>query len=280
MKIAISAESTMDLQGDLLEKFNIHTTPFSILLGDDLKKDGEIEPQDIFDYVKATKSLPKTSAVNEEQFKEHFENILKDYDAVIHFSLSSGMSCAYANAVNASKDFDNIYVVDTLTLSTGIALLAIYASQCVEQGMAYEDIIASVEKRKHSVQSSFILRDLNYLCKGGRCSALKMFGANLLKIRPQILVENGTMRPGKKFKGNMHKCILEYVDETLKECATPDLSTAFITFSSADDETVDSVREILVERGFEHIYVTHANATVCSHCGEYCFGILYINDAE
>ena len=102
MKICISAESTIDLPKTLLEEFDIHTVPFSVLLGETLGLDGVVTPPEIFDYVDRTGVLPKTSAVNQVQFEDYFEELLKDYDAIIHFSLSSDLSSAYQNAVNAA----------------------------------------------------------------------------------------------------------------------------------------------------------------------------------
>ena len=123
MKIAISAESTIDLTNELLEKYDIKVVPFSVTLGDKTYLDGQITSSEIIKYVEETNILPKTSAVNVYQFENHFETLLKDYDAIIHFSLSSEMSSAYNNAVTASEGKDNIFVVDTRVLSTGIALL-------------------------------------------------------------------------------------------------------------------------------------------------------------
>ena len=126
MKIAISAESTIDLTKELIEKYQIKILPFQIFLGDENKFDGEVTTDEIIEFVNKTGILPKTGAVNEMQFDEHFENLLKDYDAVIHFSLSSELSCAYSNAIRSMKNHKNVFVIDTRTLSTGIALLAIY----------------------------------------------------------------------------------------------------------------------------------------------------------
>ena len=121
MKIAVSAESTIDLTKELLTEYGIFTVPFTITLGDITEKDGEITNDRIIAYVNEHKVLPKTSAVNEQQFDEHFKNLLKTHDAIIHFSLSKELSSAYNNAVSAAKNFKNVYVIDTRSLSTGIA---------------------------------------------------------------------------------------------------------------------------------------------------------------
>lgn len=278
MKIAITAESTVDLPKELKEKFDIKTVPFSILLGEELIEDGEGVSKKIFDYVSKTKVLPKTSAVNEEQYKDFFDEILKDYDGIVHFSLSSNMSSAFSNARRSAEEYKNVKVVDSQSLSTGIALLAIYARKLADKGDSLETIVEKVEKRIPYVQASFVLKRLDYLYKGGRCSRLQLFGANLLKLRPQILVHDGKMGPGKRFRGNMEKCVMDYCNATLETFNNPDYENVFITYSSAEDSTLEKVKNLLKSKGFKNIYLTTASGTISSHCGEDCLGILYIND--
>ena len=280
MKIALSAESTIDLPHHLLQKYDIHTTPFTILLGDETKLDGEVPVSEIIDFVNKTGKLPKTSAVNQFQYKEHWDKLLEDYDAVIHICLSSEISVACHNAKTCAQDYDNVYVIDSRSLSTGIALLAIYASKLIKQGLEPKEIVEKVTARIPSLQVSFILERLDYLHKGGRCSALSLFGANLLKLRIQILVKDGKMGPANKYRGNMNRCILNYVNDTLATFNTPDLSEVFITSTTASEEQIESVKAILQEHGFKNVMVTNAGGTITSHCGENCLGILYLNDGE
>ena len=280
MKIAISAESTIDLSKDLLEKYDIKTVAYTVILGDKVGLDGEVTTKQIFDFVENKKTLPKTSAVNEAQFYDHFTNLLKEYDYVIHFTLSSEMSASFCNAKKASLELKNVYVVDSRALSTGIALEAIYARKLAESGHTPEEIISLVTKRIPSVQTSFVLSRLDYLYKGGRCNYLSYLCSALLKIRPQIVVDDGKMRPRSKYVGKINRCIEKYVDDTLNAFNTPDLDEVFITSTTATPDQVALVKEKLVERGFRNIHVTNANATVTSHCGENCLGILYINDGD
>ena len=134
------------------------------------------------------------------------------------------------------------------------------------------------KKRIPYDQTSFVLKRLDYLYKGGRCSSLAYFGANLLKIRPQILVKDGKMISGKKYRGDFSHVVKSYVRDTLEEFDNPDLEEVFVTYTTCDKETVEQVKETLKERGFKNIHETRANATVTSHCGEFTLGILYIND--
>lgn len=278
MKIAISAESTADFTKELIDLYQIYVVPFSIQLGEETGFDGEITTDKIIEYVNKTGVLPKTSAVNEFQYNEHFEGLLKEHDAVIHFSLSSELSLACTNAKRSAQNFKNVFVVDSLSLSTGIALLVLYAKKLANNGLDAQAIYDKVVKRVPYVQASFELKRLDYLYKGGRCSGLTLFGANLLKIRPQILVQNGKMVPGKKYRGNFAHVVKNYCQDVLEEFDNPDLSEVFITYTTADNEVLEVAKNAVRERGFRNVHITRAGGTITSHCGEDCLGILYIND--
>ena len=279
MKICISAESTIDLSKELLEKYHIRTIPFGVLLGEDSYQDGEIHPQDIFDYVAKTKILPRTTAINEYQYRDYFESLLKEgYDAVIHFSLSSQISTSYSQAVRATRKVDHVFVIDSQSLSTGIALEAIYASKLADKGLKPEEIVEKVSARIPYVQASFVIQTLEYLHKGGRCSGLARLGAALLRIKPQIIVSEGKMEPGKKYFGRKSQTVESYCEDTLEQFANPDLSIAFVTHTLATPEMVAVAIEALKNRGFKTIYETTAGATIASHCGPMTLGILFIND--
>ena len=280
MKIAISAESTVDLTEEILSEYDVKTVPFTVILGEKAAYDGEITSEEIIEYVLNTKKLPKTCAVNEEQFKEHFGRLLKEYDAVVHFSLSQKLSSAYLNAQSAAKNFKNVFVIDTASLSTGIALLCIYGRKLADEGCTAVEIYEKCLKRVPFVQASFELKRVDYLYKGGRCGMLSLLGANLLRIRPQILVKNGKMVSGRKYRGKYEHVVKSYCADVLEEFDNPDLSVAFVTYTTASKEIVDFAVNLLKERGFEKVYVTRAGGTITSHCGEDCLGILYINDGK
>jgi len=283
MKIAISAESTIDLPKPLLQEFDIHTVPFTILLGDKVEKDGEVTPETMFAYTDKTGVLPKTSAVNTYQFEEHFNNLFEEgYEAIIHFSLSSAISSAYQNACIVASQKKNIYVIDTKSLSTGIALQAIYARRLAQIGKDPATIASLCEERKKNCQASFSLESVNYLYKGGRCSALAMIGANLLHLKPEIFVhsQDGKMYPGKKLRGPMLKVVNAYIDDVFEKYPHFDPYIAFTTFSSAPQDVIDAVKKRLYEKGFKRVEATFAGGTISSHCGPHCLGILYYADEE
>jgi len=280
MKIAITAESTIDLSQELLDKFNIKTTPFGINFNDKLQMDKFGISKEIFEFVDKTKKLPKTSAIAPAQYKEFFEDLKKKYDAIIHISLSSLMSSAYSNAVTIANEMDNVFVVDSRSLSTGIALLAIYASGLVEKGKSASEIFQKVKEKTEKVRASFVIDRLNYLHKGGRCSALSLLGANILKIKPQIVVENGKMVVAKKYRGSLKGTVEKYCDDLFVDYPNPHLEYVFITRSSEMNDIVESLKNKLRARGFRHIYDTMAGGTISSHCGPNCIGVLFMDKDE
>ena len=279
MKICITAESTVDLSKELLKQYDIKVIPFTVLLGEDEYADGDITPQDIFDYVAEKKVLPRTCAINDYQYRDFFRACLdQGYDAVIHFCLSSGISASYLQAVHAATKVENVFVIDSQSLSTGIALEAIYARKLAEKGLEPKEIVEKVTARVPYVQASFVIQTLEYLHKGGRCSGLLRFGAAILRIKPQIIVSEGKMAPAKKYIGRKSQVVEAYCKDTLEQFANPDLSVAFVTHTQATPEMVAVAIDALKNRGFKTIYETTAGATITSHCGPQTIGILFIND--
>ncbi len=283
MNIAITAETTIDLTPELLKEFDIRTIPFTLILGEKELKDGEVPPEELFAFTDKTGKLPRTSAINQFQYEEFFREQLKDRDQIVHFALSSKISSACSQAIAASEEDEfkgKVFVVDTLSLSTGIALLAIYGSKLARIGKTGEEIAKACEERVPFDQASFSLESVNYLYKGGRCSMLSMLGANILKIKPEIFVKEGSMVAGAKYRGPMMKVVMDYVEDTLKLFPNPDKELAFITYSTAPDDVVAAVKERLLKVGFKRIETTHAGGTISCHCGPHCLGILYLNDGD
>ncbi len=280
MKIAVSVESTNDLSKELLQKYDIKVIPYHITLGDNTFKDGEVPVSEMFKFVDENGVLPKTNAINEFEYTEYFTEIKKEYDAIVHIALSSGLSSSCGNAVRASNSLENVYVVDSQTLSTGIGILAIHARELASAGKTAKEIAEILDAKKEKVQCTFVIERLDYLHKGGRCSSLALFGANLLKIRPRIIVKNGKMTSDKKYKGNMGAVVYKYCTETLNEFNTPDLDKVFITYTTATPEMLESAENACKTAGFKNIYHAHAGGTIASHCGGNTLGIIYFNDGE
>ena len=277
--IKITCDSTADLDQEF-KKREIDFLPLFVTLGDKNYFDGiDITPPDIFEFVKKNKILPKTAARSEEDFYTFFKSYVDQGYEVIHFNISNKFSASYAEAKKAADRLQGVYVVDSLNLSSGTGLLALYAKDLVDEGVLdAKTIYERCLERVPHVQASFVVDTMEYLYKGGRCSGVASFMASVLHIKPMILVRDGAMVVGKKYMGNFDKLILKYVHDTLDRFNTPDLTRIFITHTYASDQTVENVKEeILKIAPFADVIATHAGCTVTSHCGKNTLGILYIN---
>ena len=286
MKIKICGDTTNDLTPEQLKKHNISLKPIIINLGDDeYRDDNSLDPETIFGFVDKTGQMPKTAAINPLEFEEFFSEQLKSddgYDALIYFSLSSGISSLCQNAQTAAQKFDGkVFVIDSKTLSTGIGVQMLYACELRKQGLTAKEIVEKVEARKQFAQTSFVIDTLKYLYKGGRCSVLALFGANLLRIHPEIVLKDGKMTVGKKFRGKYKDVVKDYVKTVLQQYPNPDRKICFITHTPISSEIVDMVREQLEASGkFDHIVESNASCTIGCHCGRNTIGVLFYSDGE
>ena len=280
MRIKISADSTCDLSPELIETYNIGITPLYIEKGGQNCRDGmDITPQEIFDYVRSGKGVCRTAAVNMGDYTAFFKKCRENYDAVIHFNISSDFSSCYQNACTAAAEFENVYVVESRNLSTGIALLVLDAAERAEKGEDPEEIAALMRETAKKVEASFVIDTLFYLQKGGRCSSVAVLGANLLKLRPAIEVKDGRMGVCKKYRGTFEACVKAYIKDRLQGKTQLDLRRVFITHSGVPDEIIETAKAaVLSYQNFEEICVTRAGCTVSSHCGPGTIGVLFLQE--
>lgn len=279
MNIIVTTDSTSDLPKELVEKYNIGVMPLNVNLGDDTFEDGvDIGPEKIFNYVDTTGILPKTGARSALAYQEFFEKQMKDLnaDALIHISLSSELSSSHENALMASQELQNVKVLDSMSLSTGCALLVLSAIDKINEGKDLRTIYLELQEERNRVQASFVINNLKYLYKGGRCSALAMFGANVLRIKPKIKLASGKMIVDKKYMGKYEQVLINYVKDLLKDYQNVDKKRVFITFTTKNDEINAQIEQILKDYGFEEIIQNYAGSTIASHCGRDTLGVLFI----
>ena len=279
MRYQITSDSTCDLSP---EQYNIRLLPLYVSMDGKTLRDGvDVKPDDIYAHVSAGGSLPQTAAVNLADYVRAFTELSKKNDFVIHVCISLDFSCCYQNAKLAAADFDNVYVVDSRNLSTGHGLVVLEAERMAREGMAPDDIVAALHDLTGRVEASFILDRLDYMKKGGRCSAVTLLGANLLRLRPCIEVRDGKMGVGKKYRGSFDKCVCEYITDKIGNRSDLELRRVFITHSGVSEETVQKAVETVQKlQPFEEICVTRAGCTVSSHCGPGTLGVLYIRKAD
>ena len=277
-KIMITCDSTADLTKELYAKYEATVVPMGVNLGDEFRRDGlNITISDIFEYVAASGQLPKTSAVSVGEYDDVFRPLVEQGYEIVHVSLSSSLSSSHQNARLAAEELGNVYVVDSKSLSTGIGHLVLLGRELAASGMTASEVAAALEELREKLDVSFVLQTLEYLHKGGRCSGVAAFGANLMKLRPEIEVVDGKMQVGRKYRGNMEKTVLAYIRGRLEGREDIRLDRIFITHSGCPQEIVEKAEALVRElHPFQEVIVTTAGSTITSHCGPDCLGVLFL----
>lgn len=279
-KIKIIADSTCDLSPEIKEKYDIEVHPFIVNLGDKSFRDGvDINTNDIFNYYKSTGKLSKTAAASPAEYEELFKKWTDEGYDILFFTISSGFSAAYNNACIASEEMNNVYVIESANLSTGILLLIMAAGDMIVSGMSAKEIAGAIAEIVPKVRSSFVIDTLEFLWKGGRCSGVAALGANLLKLKPCIEVVNGKMSVGKKYRGNIDKVVPQYIKDRLDASPKVVRRRAFITHTFDDVKVVnEAVKQVKATGKFDEVLVTKAGCTIYTHCGPNTLGVLFIDE--
>ena len=279
MKIHFSADSTCDVSPEFLARYPVEILPLSVELEGKFYRDGvDLTPDTIISRVNAGAALPKTSAINVEEYREAFTRALETSDAVIHFNISSEFSSCHQNACIAAEGL-NVWCIDSRNLSTGITMLLAEGFDRAEAGMEPEQIAQELRARVDKVDVSFIVDRLDYLYKGGRCSALAMLGANMLHIRPCIEVKDGKMGVCRKYRGTYERCLRQYIADRMRSKDDVKPRRIFLTHTGVAAQAVQAVREmVLQEVPFAEVYEVRAGCSITSHCGENTFGIIMYHE--
>ena len=278
--IILCADSTCDLGAELIEKYQVKILPLHVTVEEETYSDGgDITPDDIYAIYKEKKILPKTAAINMDEVLEFVTPYIEAGNDVLCVTLGSGLSTTYNSFRLAAMETEGLHIIDSNSLSTGNGLMVIAAAERIAAGMPIEQIVEEVQALTQNVEASFIVDNLEFLHKGGRCSAVAMLGANVLKLKPCIEVSNdgGKMGVSKKYRGTLERVLEDYVKDRLNERDDIDTSRIFITHSGISQERIDLVKAAIEKyTHFDEVHVTRAGCTISSHCGPNTLGILFV----
>ena len=281
MKIGITATSTADLTKEIIDKYNIEIIHFNVERDGITYPDDTFKTSELFEFTNKTKKMCHTSAPNVGEYEKYFDKLLNKYDEIIHFTMSSKLSSCYDNAVSATHDNPRIKIIDTKGTSGATALLIIYALKLRDTGYNSDEIYTRCLQRVPFLSTSFVIKDLDYLYKGGRCTGLKYYASKLLRLRPVIETnKDGAFVIGKIYRGESQKCIKKYIEDRLNMFSDIDFDGAYINISTCDDETIEMAKNLLKEKGFKNIYFTEASPTNSYHAGPSVLGVQFLFDGE
>ena len=276
-KVIITTDTGSDLRPENLKKFHIDgMIPFHINLGDKSYKDFyECQPNDLFKFFEENNQVPKTAACSPNDFLEFFEPFAQQGCDIVHIAMNSVFSSSYANSLIAAKEIGekygvSVYSVDTYTLTGAQAIMAIRAAELRDGGMGAKEISEEIKAMIPHVRTNVLLGGMNYAAKGGRCSMLVAFGANLLKLYPMMHIdEKGIITSPKKFRGPVMSVQNQYMDYVLDLAEKyADHRRVMIGYTSDNKELIKNMHRRLKEYGkFEEIVESVSNCTTATHGG-------------
>lgn len=278
-KIRIVADSTCDLSPELIEKYDVSIIPLCIIMNEKSYFDGvEVTPADIYKWADENKTTPKTAAVTFDYVADTLKPFIEAGDDIIFFGISMKMSstCNVVRVVGENFEYGRIFVIDSQNLSTGIGLQVIRAAELAVNGADAESIVSEIERSRGLVRASFVVDNLTYLARGGRCTAATAMMANVLGLHPMISVRDGAMGVSKKYRGKMLPVLKNYVSDLKADLLAADSSRVFLTHSGCDKTTIDAIyAELEALNYFDEILVTQAGGVISSHCGPNALGVLF-----
>ena len=280
LNFIITADTTFELTPEQVKENQIVPIVSYVSMGEEMLDDyPNINAEDVFAYVKRSGKLPQTAAANPGDYEEVFRKLRQEDDRpIIHIAKSSGTSSCYENAVIAAREVKDVYVVDSENISGGQGVLVLKAAQSRAENV--ESLLAELESYKKRIAMSFVIETLEFLYKGGRCSGLAALGANLLKLRPEIVMEEGKMSPGRKFRGSYEKCLHSYLEEQLLNLEQFEEEQIWICHTLEDPALAESLIQKVQEKDyFKNIRISSVCSAVATHCGPNTFGLILIRKA-
>ncbi|MBE5996531.1 MAG: DegV family protein [Lachnospiraceae bacterium] len=276
--VIITCDSGCDLLPDLKKQYDVPVAHMYIRIGDDEYVDGvSITPDEIYQIYEEKGILPKTSAIPVPEYLDFFRHWTERGYAVIHIALSSEISCTCQNAVLAASELENVTVLDSLSLSCGGGLLVEKAYRLREEGLGAEEIAEEIRRTIALSRTQFIVSDLTFLAKGGRCSTVAALGANILRIKPEVIMNNGSLSVGRKFRGSEYHCYEHFIRQSLLEVSgTYAGGTAVVYHAGIDEALFAPLVDMAESTGlFEKVYTARAGSLISSHCGRHTVGFSY-----
>ncbi len=201
MKTRIIVDSTADLMPEYKEKVSV--VPLTVSFGTEEFIDGvAIDHKAFYEKLIESDVLPTTSQATPDAFIKEFEKVKEAGDAAVVITLASKFSGTYQSAMIAAGDYDNIYIVDSMSAAMGSGILVELAFRLLDSGMSAQEIAKALEEEKKRIVVVALVDTLEYLKKGGRISKAVAFAGGVLNIKPVLSVIDGEINMLGKARGS------------------------------------------------------------------------------
>ena len=276
-RIILTTESGADLPEELADKHNVQVVPMHVIMDGQDYLDGTLPVTDIYDYYERTKKIPSTTSTNSHEYLEFFKKIKSDFPdcIIIHIGYTSKASSSFQNAIIATEELDDIFLIDALNVTGGLTAIVMYAVTLLEKEPSIDpaQLVAKIESKVPKSRLAFVPGSLEFLRAGGRVSNLAYLGGALLKIKPRIELMDGNLVSTKKYRGKMEivseKLFRDYLGQY-----NMDKEQLYLIYSIGLDEKIKQrMDEIAKETGFKNVTWIQAGAMISTHAGPGGIGI-------
>lgn len=275
--IRILVDTSADLTAEELKELNIEFVPITVTINGENYRDGiDITKDEFYNLLTSTEEFPMTAQPSPQDFVDVFEAAKDNGDSLIYMSLSSGLSGTFQSATLAKNivDYDEIYLVDTLSATHAIHILAQYACKLRDENMAAADIVEKLEAIKSRITILAGLDTLEYLYKGGRLNKATAAIGELANLKPIITVtQDGKIGvPGKCLGRN------KALQTLVKMITEKGIDTSFPVYSiySYGTENTEKLKEKLEKEGVDVTKQLQIGATIGAHIGPGAFGLIFV----
>ena len=276
-KIKIITDSSCDLSKNLIEKYKIEVLPLLINFGEESYLDGiDIDFNAMQERIERENVLPTTSQVTPSRFVESYKKWLDEGYKIIVLPLSSKMSGTYQSATIAKMEVgsEDIKVIDTLNVTSGLGLIVLKAATMIEDGFTLNEIEEEILKYREAIDAGLVFESLDNLVRGGRLSKGKAMLVGALGIKLLLNVENGEMNVYSKVRGTK-KAIKEVVDKF--NSADRKQGEPVILLEVENPEVCTTIREYLESNNIEYIH-QRVGCAVGIHSGIKACGLFFVKN--
>ena len=277
--VAVATESVADLPREMLEQYEIATIPHLILTGHGVFRDTlDLEADGLLGFMADPDHNVRTATPDVAALEAFFAAQLKRANHVVFIALSPKVgNSAYPAALEAAKSFNNVTVIDSGHLSSGQGLLVLEACRLAEDGKTPAEIATRLEDTKKLIQTSFIVDNLDYLCRAGQVGGTLARITKGLMMRPVLALKDGSMDVGRVYLGSRRRAWEKYIEAALCIPTNLDPRLLFITYSGLTRQELNWVLEQVQksEVAFQKICFQKASAAIAVNCGPHTFGLLY-----
>ena len=275
--IRILVDTSADMTAEELKELNIEFVPITVTMnGKDYRDGVDLTKDEFYDMLTSTEEFPMTAQPSPQDFVDMFEAAQENGDSLIYLSLSSGLSGTFQTATLAKNmvEYDDIYLVDTLSATHAIHILAQYACKLRDENLPVAEIVEKLEAIKSRITILAGLDTLEYLYKGGRLNKATAAIGELANLKPIITVnEEGKIGvPGKCLGRN--KALASLV----KMITEKGIDTSFPVYSiyTYGTENVEKLKAKLEKEGIDVTKQLQIGATIGAHIGPGAFGLIFV----